>query len=119
MSRATGVGTALLTYFQERPGQVVTIDQLMKHFNLDRKQVQGNMYNLRKKEYGAEIELLQQGMWRLAPPANKQGELRPPPGMKVHQPDHMQFEILKTTPDGKHMVGTDDEGNIYKITLLG
>jgi hypothetical protein len=116
--RATGISQTLVTYFQERPNQVVTIAELEKSLpQWDRRQLFGGMYNLLQKDVGEGIELLRTGIWRYCP--NTATELRPPPGMKVHQPDHMQFEILKTTPDGKHMVGTDDEGNIYKITLLG
>jgi hypothetical protein len=116
-TRASGISTALLTYFQDRPDRVITIDQLMKDLKLSRTQASGNVYNLRSKKAGQDIELLQQGMWRYNS-TKKAEEVRPAPGHKVHEVESKTFDILKTTPDGKHMVGTDDEGNIYKISLL-
>jgi hypothetical protein len=133
MSRAFGITSALLTYFQERPGQVVTIDQLVKHFKLERKKIQGNMYNLRQNVGGESIEALRSGMWRYVDSKTTKttaevmressGEsaapkqLRPPPGANK-QDSTKHFEILKTSEDGKHMVGMDDTGNVYKITHL-
>jgi hypothetical protein len=112
--RASGISTALLTYFQEHADKVVTVDQLMKQFNLERTQASSNVYNLRKKVKN--IEHLAQGMWRyVSEPIKKDEEIRPASG---YEPESRTFDILKTTPDGKHMVGTDDEGNIYKISLL-
>jgi len=115
--RANGISTALLTYFQENADKVVTVDMLLKAFPAyDRNQIHGNVYNLRKKPHGQAVEQLQRGMWRYVGPteAVKPAET---PGVTPPQKDHMQFEILKTSEDGKHMIGLAD-GDIYKISHL-
>jgi hypothetical protein len=118
MARASGIATALLTYFQERPDKVITVDVLMKHFNVTREQVSGNVYNLRKREVGKDIEQLAHGMWRYVTKKEKVAEeIRPAPGMPKFD-GTITVEIIKVSEDGKHRVGMDNEGNVYKITLL-
>lgn len=104
MPKASGVSTALLDYFQERPGEVITIDKVVKAFpQWERRQLMSGIYNLSKSDAGKNIEPLQQGVWRLV--TESRGK------------EHMQFEIVKTATT--HMIGLDDEGNVYKITQLG
>lgn len=107
--KAVGIGTTIYTFFQEHPDQPVTIDQLMKLYpDWTRTQLNSAVYNLNLRPY-VNLETLSAGVWRLntttAAPTTDNGR------------EKITIELLKETDE--YSIGLDDDGNVYKITLLG
>jgi len=104
--------TTLVSYLHSHPDKMVTADELAAEFEgvMDRSQIMASMSNTLRNggEFAKGIVRLKTGAWKYSEVAMS---------LRSWEGDRLEVEILKETDT--HSIVMDENGNVYKLTLLG